>query len=374
MKDNNMKPNLSHTERHRQSGLRISRHHCLSAVIVAAFLFGFYQLWIMWPSLVVSSIQWQREVNSQLADLLYDAKTNPLVAGGYLVGFSFLYGILHSLGPGHGKVIVTTYLATHPTKVKTSLMLTVISALCQALVAIVLVSVLVWGFNASMRVVNQQATAFLSLSFALVAILGGLICWKAIQRIYQALRPAKLKILRALPLGDQATLKTGSVAMGSIIHSAALPSINKPIFAKSHHTHGSDCGCGHQHVADAEAVNRASSYREYIGIIASIGARPCSGAIMVLLFANIAELYWMGVASAIVMAIGTAVTTSFIALMTLTGKYFVKRYLMLEKTSHSKGWKLTSYGLQLLGGLFLILVGMILMSGQNYGLSPMFSV
>ncbi|WP_241909855.1 nickel/cobalt transporter [Vibrio sp. 10N.261.55.A7] len=352
----------------------LSRRHYVSAIVMVAFVFCLYQLWLMWPSIVVSSIQWQREVNTQLADLLYEAKTNPLIAGSYLIGFSFLYGALHSLGPGHGKVIVTTYLATHPAKIKTSLMLTVISALCQALVAILLVSVLVWGFNASMRVVNQQATVFLSLSFALVSILGALICWKAIKQLYLAMRPTKLRILNALPLSGAQAIKKESAAMKSAIHTPTSSLLHKPIIGQASHAHGTDCGCGHQHVADADAVNKASTYREYMGIIASIGARPCSGAIMVLLFANIAELYWMGVASAIVMAIGTAMTTSLIALMTLTGKFIVQRYLILEKNSHSKRWKLTSYGIQLLGGLFLILVGMILMSGQSYGVSPMFSV
>ncbi|MEZ8825117.1 nickel/cobalt transporter [Vibrio amylolyticus] len=357
------------------------RRHYVSAIVLVAFVFCLYQLW---PSIVVSSIQWQREVNTQLADLLYEAKTNPLTAGSYLIGFSFLYGALHSLGPGHGKVIVTTYLATHPAKIKTSLMLTIISALCQALVAILLVSVLVWGFNASMRVVNQQAIAFLSLSFALVSILGALICWKAIKQLYRVIRPSKLRILSVLPLsGTQALTKEAltkqpitkeATAMKSTFHTPKSSLLHKPIIGQASHTHGTDCGCGHQHVADADAVNKASTYREYMGIIASIGARPCSGAIMVLLFANIAELYWMGVASAIVMAIGTAMTTSLIALVTLTGKFIVQRYLILEKNSHSKRWKLTSYGIQLLGGLFLILVGMILMSGQNYGVSPMFSV
>ncbi|MEZ9230726.1 nickel/cobalt transporter [Vibrio amylolyticus] len=367
----------------------LSRRHYVSAIVMVAFVFCLYQLWQMWPSIVVSSIQWQREVNTQLADLLYEAKTNPLTAGSYLIGFSFLYGALHSLGPGHGKVIVTTYLATHPAKIKTSLMLTIISALCQALVAILLVSVLVWGFNASMRVVNQQAIAFLSLSFALVSILGALICWKAIKQLHLVMRPSKLRILNVLPLsGAQAYPKEAypkeaytkkaitkeATAMKSTFHTPKSSLLHKPIIGQASHTHGTDCGCGHQHVADADAVNKASTYREYMGIIASIGARPCSGAIMVLLFANIAELYWMGVASAIVMAIGTAMTTSLIALMTLTGKFIVKRYLILEKNSHSKRWKLTSYGVQLLGGLFLILVGLILMSGQSYGVSPMFSV
>lgn len=103
-------------------------HYLIGAGAFVLIAVGAYQLWSMWPSLVISSIQWQREVNSELADLLYEAKSNPWGAGSYLIGFSFIYGMLHSLGPGHGKVIVSTYLATHPTKAKASLVLTVVSA------------------------------------------------------------------------------------------------------------------------------------------------------------------------------------------------------------------------------------------------------
>ncbi|MCG7585517.1 nickel/cobalt transporter [Photobacterium sp. OFAV2-7] len=350
------------------------RRWCIAAIVSLLLVISLYQLWLVWPSLVVDSIQWQREVNAQLADLLYDAKANPLIAGGYLSGFSFLYGMLHSLGPGHGKVIVTTYLATHPTKIKASLMLTVISAFCQALVAIALVSVLVWGFSASMRAVNQKAMLFVLLSFALVAILGGLICWKAIKHIYRSMHHSKLKVTALTPLAVRSSDEEGQFALKPAVQLSALPSAGKSHLVKSHHNHHDGCGCGHQHVADAEAINRASTWREYIGIVATIGIRPCTGAIMVLLFANIVGLYWMGVVSAIVMAAGTAFTTSLIAMMTLTGKHLVKRYLMVGNSRGKGDWNLAGYYLQFLGGVLLIVIGLLLMGGQDYGISPMFSM
>lgn len=128
----------------------------------------------------------------------------------------------------------------------------------------------------------------------------------------------------------------------------------------------------HQHVVNADAINCASTWGEYMGIIATIGIRPCTGAIMVLLFANVVGLYWMGVVSAIVMAAGTALTTSLIAIMTLTGKKIIKRYLMDNKNSSNATWKLTGYSLQFFGGLLLMMFGLLLISSQDYGISPMF--
>ncbi|ERM61038.1 nickel/cobalt transporter [Vibrio cyclitrophicus] len=357
---------------------------------IGALLFvavGAYQLWSMWPSLVITSIQWQREVNSELADLLYQAKSNPWGAGCYLIGFSFIYGMLHSLGPGHGKVIVSTYLATHPTKAKASLILTVVSALLQALVAVLLVSVLLWGFNASMRVVNDKANLFVSLSFALVAVVGTLICWKALKNIYSTVRKPKLKVktitafatdmpsLMAArsPISTQSPMaRRSSVSDGSAMLNP-IRTIQSAEHSHADHSHA-DCGCGHQHVADADAINKASTLREYAGIIITIGVRPCTGAIMVLLFANMVGLYWMGVLSALAMAVGTALTTSLIAMMTLTGKHLVKRYLAAGNKNSSASLKVAGHYLQLFGGLLLIVIGLLLMNGQDSGMSPVFTM
>ena len=328
-----------------------------SLLIVVASAF---QLWVFWPSLVVESIQWQRQVNTQLADLLYTAQSTPLVSGSYLVGFSFLYGMLHSLGPGHGKVIVSTYLATHPTKVRASLILTVVSALCQALVAIILVTVLLWGFNASMRMVNDKASTFVSLSFMLVMVLGALICWKAGKQIYNLISTSKLKVKSLRPISAQSSM--GPISLQS----------NKPSLSPKAHQHDAStpCGCGHQHVAEADAINRASTLREYVGIVITIGIRPCTGAIMALLFANMVGTYWMGVMSAVAMAGGTALTTSLIALLTLTSKNMVKRYMAKSNNNQARSLQLAGYYLQLFGGLLLISIGLLLSSSQDYGISP----
>ncbi|QIA64972.1 hypothetical protein GT360_15520 [Vibrio astriarenae] len=342
---------------------RVTTNRKVVAFAVLALLaIGLYQLWQMWPTLVIEAGKWQRDVNAELADLLYDATENPLLAGSYLIGFSFIYGMLHSLGPGHGKVIVSTYLATHPTKVKASLYLTIISAICQALVAIALVSVLVWGFQATMQTVNDKATTFVSLSFMLVVVMGVMLCGKALKQIVQTLRKPKLKI-KAL----------SAVAVdGATKLNPASPSLM--LQQQHNHTHSADCGCGHQHVADPQAINQASTLREYIGIIITIGIRPCTGAIMVLLFANIVGMYWMGVISALAMAGGTALTTSIIAIMTLTGKKIVNRYLTAGSNRSGQSVKLAGYYAQLVGGVLLMLIGILLLGGNASGISPVFAV
>lgn len=53
-----------------------------------------------------------------MAQLLQQVKVEPHQAGWVLMLFSLIYGVLHAVGPGHGKVVIVTYLATHPARLK----------------------------------------------------------------------------------------------------------------------------------------------------------------------------------------------------------------------------------------------------------------
>jgi nickel/cobalt exporter len=130
-------------------------------------------------------------------------------------------------------------------------------------------------------------------------------------------------------------------------------------------------------------INNASSFKEYLVVIFSVGLRPCTGAIMVLLFANMLEIYWLGVVSAFVMAMGTAFTTSTIAMMTVTGKQIVKRYMQINKVHKHDHDGIGAEGIKrnllytlikLTGGslLILILIGLVLLSSQPIDVSPIF--
>ena len=58
----------------------------------------------------------------------------------------------------------------------------------------------------------------------------------------------------------------------------------------------------------------------------AIGIRPCSGALIVLFLAYQIGLYWAGVASTLVMALGTAITVSVIAAIAVYSKHFALRW------------------------------------------------
>ncbi|MFU0866363.1 nickel/cobalt transporter [Kluyvera ascorbata] len=288
--------------------------------IVAAF--GLLWLWHAWPQVMMKSVIWQRDVNQQMSGLLKAVAENPTQAGGALLLFSFVYGVLHALGPGHGKVVITTWLATHPSKLKSSIGLTLAASLLQGLVAIGLVVVVLTLLQLPARQLHLSSFWLEKGSYALVGILGLLLCWRA------------LKKLRAL--------------------------LRKPKFTAftPHHVHDQHCGCGHQHMPDPKQLERDEDWRARLVIVLSMGMRPCSGAIMVLLFSKVIGVFGWGVASALAMAAGTSITISSLALLvhafrTLAVKLSGNRTPVLWR---QVGWTT----LALAGGVILVAAAVVM--------------
>ncbi|MFH0255920.1 nickel/cobalt transporter [Vibrio rumoiensis] len=337
----------------RTSSLKPSNNR-LFWVLLVGFCSFIYLLYREWPYLLMQSMRWQKDINEVLTNSLMDSQAHDIKTILYFVGLSFAYGILHSLGPGHGKVIVTTYLATHPTKIKTSLILTVLAALTQALVAISLVSVLLWGFNASMKEVNQQSIYFIDASYLIMAYLGLSIIYSAIKHhIHSNKQQPKVN------------LSINKIQLSPSNPSSAML---KPQQNQHHlsHKHDQHCGCGHKHFASAEDINQATNLKQYITIILGIGMRPCTGAIMVLLFSHIMGLYWLGVVSSFLMGVGTAITISTIALLTISGKKIINIYRKPNKLNT----RYISLVAKLLAGLLLITIGLLLSQSQTYAVAP----
>lgn len=242
-------------------------------------LFGALWLWQAWPQVVMRSALWQREVNIQMSTLLKAVAENPTKAGGTLLLFSFVYGVLHALGPGHGKVVITTWLATHPSKLRPAIGLTLASSLLQGLVAILLVVVVLSLLALPARQLHLSGYWLEKGSYLLVGVLGLLLCWRALKRLRQLLQAPGFR--------------------------AFTP----------HHVHHDNCGCGHQHLPTQSQLQNGGDWRARLVIVLSMGMRPCSGAIMVLLFSKVIGVFAWGVASALAMAAGTSLTISGLALL-----------------------------------------------------------
>ena len=87
--------------------------------------------------------------------------------------------------------------------------------------------------------------------------------------------------------------------------------------------------------------------------------RPCSGAILVLVFALAQGLLWAGVAATLVMGLGTAITVAVIATIAIGARSFASRL-----AGGKSGWGMVAMrGIEVGAALVIIAFGSLLLTG-----------
>ncbi len=241
--------------------------------------------------------------------------------GWALVMMSFLYGVLHAAGPGHGKVVLTTYLVSHRSRLNRGIAMGAAAAFLQGVTALLMVYAPI-GLAGWLPIETESASLWATrVSFAMLALVG----------LYLLIRAA-----RALSAGvRQMRRETGELR-------------NDP----AGHGDGADCGC--RHMPSAAEIDTAGSRHAAAGVVLAIGLRPCSGALFVLIIAAVMGLIWHGTLSVIAMSTGTAITIVTLAVIATKA-----RDLASEMVAHrSPLWTLAAAGLGALGGALLLLMGL----------------
>lgn len=298
-------------------------------------------LWQAYPLLLFKVSEWQRSFNLELSASL-NGLHQQQQAGLSLVLVSFLYGVFHAVGPGHGKFLLTGYLSFEQTKLPQAIKLTLAAAFVQGIVAVVLVSVIVVLFTLSRHYFNLTLKWVERGSFVLMMLFG--IYW-----IYQSRRLFKRTDKRA---------KAPKILQ---ISRAAQPlsHLNRTTHQHTAHCDTVNCGCGHTHLPSANAMAQAKDWKSQAMLIFSIGLRPCSGAILVLFLAYTLDLYLWGVLSALVMALGTGLSLSLFALLVLVARQKAlnlgRWYLSIPSSEKAGLW------LKLLVGSAMILFAVTLL-------------
>ncbi len=319
---------------------------CLGLWPLAAFLLllalGGQVALRYWPDILLQSVAWQKAMHQQMSALLEAVHEQPHQAGLSLLAFSLVYGILHAVGPGHGKVVIATYLATHPTQLKNSLKLTMASSLLQGMMAIGLVSVTLGVLQLSSRALHASGFWMEKASFMLVALLGLWLSVRALKRLWAAVTHAR----------------HASKPRIQRIHALTAETRPLPLAPLSPVTDDDVCGCGHRHLPSQEELQRGDGWRTRLAVVFAMGLRPCSGAILVLLFSKVIDVFAWGIASALAMALGTAITLSVLALLV----FFCRR--VIERMGRSRTpalWQHTAWStLSLAGGMVLFGAGVLL--------------
>jgi ABC-type nickel/cobalt efflux system permease component RcnA len=111
---------------------------------------------------------------------------------------------------------------------------------------------------------------------------------------------------------------------------------------------------------EAKQVKGDWSPAKALSLSFAVGIRPCTGAILVLIFANALGLYWAGIASTFAMAVGTFLTVSVVASIAVYSKKLAMK--LAAKEDRWLSW--TAFGLRLGGGAAITCLGTLLFLGS----------
>ncbi|HEX2448187.1 MAG TPA: nickel/cobalt transporter [Methyloceanibacter sp.] len=270
----------------------------------------------------------QQSMQRELATSVKRLKSgNAIGAALALAGLSFLYGVVHAIGPGHGKAIISSYVVANEETVRRGIMISFLAAGLQALTAILLVGLLLIGLNATGLEVTAWSNQLESVSYALIALVGLYLLWTQASRLWR---------------------RYGAGAATEAAHHR-----HAHVHAHDHHGHGHDHRHAHgeacDHIVDARQLAGPFSWRKVMAVVFSVGIRPCTGAILVLVFALTQGLFWAGVAATFAMAIGTAITVAVLATLALGS-----RELALKLGGASAVWAEAVWTVCAIGGAAII--------------------
>jgi len=290
----------------------------------------------------------QQSLQRTLAMSVKSLKTDPLRGAITLALLSFVYGVLHAVGPGHGKTIISSYVVANEETVRRGVIISFIAAGLQALTAVVLVGVLLIALGATGLQVNAWSNQLESISYAMIALVG----------LYLLLSQAK-SIWRRWQEDAPVTVIEARDDNGHGDHHHHAQ--------QDHHHHGHDEHHHHHnhhhapgeacdHMVDARQLAGSISWRKMMAVVFSVGIRPCTGAILVLVFALTQGLFWAGVAATFAMALGTAITVAVLATLALGSRELALRLGGTNSTWASMVWTTCAIG----GAIIILLFGVLM--------------
>jgi ABC-type nickel/cobalt efflux system permease component RcnA len=257
-----------------------------------------------------------------LVQAVRSAKTDGAALG--LLTVSFLYGIFHAAGPGHGKAVMSSYLLADGSTYRRGLALTAAASALQALTAIALVGIAAIALGATAQAMNTTVRVIELGSYALIVVFGLYLTWQKGRALITAWR-----------------------GQGTHHH-------------PDHHHHGHDHGHDHSHGPEPSELKGKGWFRRGLTAVVAVGARPCSGAILVLVFALSQGIFWIGVLATFVMAFGTAITVAVVASLALLARGLARRF---AGRSGGKGM-VAFHALEVAGALVIVAFGVLLITGM----------
>lgn len=218
------------------------------------------------------------ELKDKLKTILSDIKqTNNLFSYIWLLIFSFLYGILHAIGPGHGKSLVSSYFINQQKSYLKALsiatMIGVVHTFSAFLLTLFVYFSLGFIFNSTLINVEQMATKVSAVIIIMIAL----------YLFYQKIKKSK--------------------------QSFSFSTSSKPshiLSPKVTHTQTLSCGC-----------NACKTTSSDLGVILAAGIVPCPGTVTIFLFTINLGIYFVGFLSALVMSLGMSLIIFITAIISV---------------------------------------------------------
>jgi nickel/cobalt exporter len=292
------------------------------------------------------------------------------------MGIAFVYGVFHAAGPGHGKAVISSYLLANDETWRRGVALSFASALVQSLTAILIVGIAAVLLGGTAKMMGQAVRVIEIASYGLIILLGSRLLWVkglGLMRVVAAWREG-----HGGAVTDQRHQQACVGPDCGHPHHDALGTFGAVgLLRRQHphgqlhcdacdhdHPHGHDHGpdvlpWGHAHGPEPQELGGPDGWRRGLSAIVAVGLRPCSGAIILLVFALSQGLLWAGVAATFVMGLGTAITVAAIATLAVSAKTFARRFATDEV---GYGGVLVR-GLEVGAAILILAFGILLLAG-----------
>ncbi len=248
-----------------------------------------------------------------------------------LFGISFLYGVFHALGPGHGKAVISSYLVANEETWRRGVVMSFASAGIQSVVAIVVVAIAAVLLGATAKAIGLTVHLVEIVSYGLVILIGLRLLYVKGRGFVIACREltwSQAPVLAITSGHGGKTFQLPTPHLGAMTMRGGRCMVD----GCAGHEHGFRChddhhasAWGHAHAPEPSELAGAGGWRRGLSAVVAVGLRPCSGAIIVLIFALAQDLFWTGVGATLLMGLGTAVTVAAIATLAMSARQIASR-------------------------------------------------
>ncbi|HZA68035.1 MAG TPA: hypothetical protein VE592_13865 [Geminicoccaceae bacterium] len=224
-------------------------------------------------------LTFQREANRTIASQMRAIRAGdtsvPLLIG---IGLAFIYGVVHALGPGHGKLVVVSYFLSREARIGRGLLMGLQIATFHVLSAMVVVALADLLLRQAFGGPPAEVAGLRLASYGLIGLIGVVMLFQAVRR--SRLRRAGVEVSHAC--------------------------------------------CGHA-PADHQAPGGAPERAEQGALSLGVGLVPCTGAVLILLYAMANDILFAGMLLVTAIAAGMAITMGALGILSVVARRTVAR-------------------------------------------------